>query len=308
MTALLRTTRDALRQPVPSASAVLALVCPPLDLLALLPVALASQDHSAWRWPAGASRGSEARGVLLGRMLGSIQAAVLELAGAWAADANAVHDDKDLALVRQALDAWFCPSISDTGGRTSNQAAAVLAMSGLQVLLHSTAAAATASSVHAGPRPALSSAPLGFTVPLLARIINRYPLERTYHALNTASGAAPGSPWLAKELIAWEAFARALVSIPIKVANATRGGEAYPIPAELEQARVFGAIVEGVDGLLWESMTGAQQRAPMPVLHLVDATQLHTDVPQRPSSGSAASLLHHSPSSPPGLRVALLHS
>jgi hypothetical protein len=262
-TALLRATRDGLRQPVPSASAVLALVCPPLDLLALLPVALATND--AWRWPAGASRGSEARGALLGRMLGSLQTAVLELAGAWAAAGPAEGDDEgdddELALVRQALDSWFCPNPS-AGGRTASQAAATLAISGLQVLLHSPAAAA--APLGSGPAKAeLSSspAPLNFTIPLIARIVELYPLSRAYCALASISGSGTGVPWSAKETVAWEAYARALVSVPAKVANATRGGEAYAMPTGLEQARVFGAIVEGIDELLWESKGGAEQRA-----------------------------------------------
>lgn len=249
---LLRSTRDALRQPVGSAPALLALLCPPLDLLSLLPPALANSSSTgadALRWPG--SRSSEVRAALLGRSLGSLQAAVLELARSWWVDGG---DDDDDALVRLALRTWFCPAWPEDS-RTASLSATALAVSGLQVLLSPAPAATAAASTSSSSDLTPPAAPLSFTLPLLANLVVRYPVRQVYTSFATsasASSSVDAGPWPARETVGWEAYARALASVPAKAANLAQGGRAHALPPALEEAQVFGAVVRGVDALMWE--------------------------------------------------------
>lgn len=232
VSAQLRQIRDALKQPVASKSDLVALLGPPLALVGLLPP-LSSAQYSEQAQFNG-SRSTEAKEVFLGRLLGSLQAAVLEAAGSWWDMLSGVdeggRDDDLLAL----LDAWFCPAREEG---SSGQAAVAVAMSGLQVLLSTP------------PTPSSSAPNLAFIVPTLSRLLSTYPVTQVYAHLSSHAG--PTGPWSPKETIAWESFVRGIVSLPSKLMNLTQGGTLHPVPAELDSPSVFCSLAIGVDEILW---------------------------------------------------------
>lgn len=241
----LRQLRDTLKQPINTVDELVSLLGQPLDLLGSLPLSSATASKAAWTGP----RGSEPRQILLSRLMGSLQTAVLDnVVAVWA---DNLDDTSPGRRATDLLDSWFCPTRpQEESDRRPNQDAARVALCSYQTLASALApsrsqgALSDPSSSSSASRPSVPPpSVVAFVLPLLARLSAAYPLSTLYDVLFHSSTAANA----AKSSVVWETLARTIVSVPAKVMNATQGGRTASVPSELHQEIWFDRLTREME-------------------------------------------------------------
>lgn len=238
--AYLTTVRAVLSEPISSTSHLLTLLLPSLDLLDLLPGTYVLEERNSWEYAARTGKSPEAvRAVLNPAWLTSVQTALIE---------RVLVDWKDVLKNEQVWDvlveAWFCPEPlrmpaeeNDVGKEQSSvrqDAVAAIALSSYRTILpllsrtpslppsSATLASASALISEDGPseRPSPSAALHPITTDLVLHIL---PLLVQRISLAILLRSCLKETNAARRELEWKDVVRAVVGLPTRMANFTKG-------------------------------------------------------------------------------------